>query len=84
MQGVITIEGESKSKPCHFIHDLIVDPLDGQAKMAMPPAIMQNPIPDVLDQVPSKRDVAHTRGYEEFAQHFPHKDLNWPTLFVMA
>ena len=84
MQGVVTIEGESKAKPCHIVHDLVVTPLDGQSEMVMPPAVMQNPIPDALDQVPSKHDVAHTRGYEEFAHHFPDKDVNWPTLLLIG
>ena len=84
MQGVITIEGESKSNPCHIIHDLVITPLDGQAKMAMPPAVMQNNIPDVLDQVPSKQDIAHTRGYGQFAHHFPDKDVHWPTLLLIG
>ena len=84
MQGVVTIEGESKAKPCHVIHDLVVTPLDGQSEMVMPPAVMQNPIPDALDQVPSKRDVAHTRGYEEFSRYFPEKDANWPTLMLIG
>ena len=84
MLGVQTIEGEAQAKPCHIVQDLVVTPLDGQPEMAMPPAVMQNPIPDALDQVPSKRDVAHTRGYEEFAQYFPEKDANWPTLMLIG
>ena len=84
MQGVVTIEGESKAKPCQIVQDLVVTPLDGQPEMVMPPAVMQNPIPDALDQVPSKRDVAHTRGYEEFAHHFPDKNVDWPTLLLIG
>ena len=84
MQGVVTIYGEFKAKPCHIVQDLVVTPLDGQPEMVMPPAVMQNPIPDALDQVPSRHDVAHTRGYEEFAHHFPDKDVNWPTLLLIG
>ena len=84
MQGVVTIEGESKAKPCHIVQDLIVTPLDGQPEMVMPPAVMQNRIPDAIDQVPSRRDVANTHGYEDFARHFPEKDTKWPTLLLIG
>ena len=57
MQGTITIEGESLAKPCHIIRGLVVSPLDGNRKIDLPPAIMQNKIPDAWDQVPSRREV---------------------------
>ena len=83
-QSVITIEGESKAKPCHVINGLVVTPLDGQPGITLPPAVMQNAIPDAIAQVPSRRDVAHTRGYEEFARHFPNTNANWPTLLLIG
>ena len=66
--GTITIEGESRIKPCHLISGLRIAPLNGQREIALPEVIMQNEIPDSLDQIPSRKEVEETPGYREFAQ----------------
>ena len=69
--GTITIEGESRIKPCHLISGLRIAPLNGQREIALPEVIMQNEIPDSLDQIPSKKEVEETPGYSMFAQEIP-------------
>ena len=83
-QAAITINGQSPPKPCQIIHGLIVTPLDGQPAVPLPRAIMQNPIPDALNQIPSKQEVANTVGFESFAKHFPEKNYSWPTLLLIG
>ena len=58
-------------------------PLDGQPEIALPPAVMQNTIPDALDQVPSREDVANTPGFKHFASKFPEKQDSWQTTKIV-
>ena len=86
VQSTVTIEGPSKEKPCHILEDLILQPIDGQKPITLPPAIMQNKIPEAWNQVPSREEVANTRGYEQFAEHFLDKKC-WgkvPTLVLIG
>ena len=83
MQGIITIDGESAAKPCHIVHNLVVTPLDGQPNISLPPAIMQNTIPDASDQVPSRKEVEQTPGYAEYAPHFQ-ESIGLPTIAVIG
>ena len=84
MLSTLTIEGESAVKPCHFINDLVVTPLDGQTKITLPTAIMQNKIPDARDQVPSQKEVANTPGLEVFAYHFKNNKKHVPTILLFG
>ena len=52
--GTITIEGESRIRPCHVISGLVVAPLDGQKEIALPEVIMQNEIPDSYTGTPKR------------------------------
>ena len=86
VQSTVTIEGPSKEKPCHILEDLILQPIDGQKPITLPPAIMQNKIPEAWNQVPSREEVANTKGYEQFAEHFLDKKC-WgkvPTLVLIG
>ena len=58
--GTITIEGESRIRPCHLISGLRIAPLNGQEEISLPEVIMQNEIPDSLDQIPSRKEVEET------------------------
>ena len=71
--GTITIEGESRIKPCHLISGLRIAPLNEEREIALPEVIMQNEIPDSLDQIPSRKEVEETPGYSMFAHEFPEK-----------
>ena len=82
--GTITINGESDFKNCHLISGLIVTPLDGQKEIALPEVIMQNEIPDSLDQIPSRKEVEETPGYSDFAQYFPEKQKDWETILLIG
>ena len=57
LHGTITINGESAFTNCHLISGFIITPLDGQKGIALPEVIMQNEIPDSLDQIPSRKEV---------------------------
>ena len=83
-QATLTIQGESEAKPCHIIEGLVVTPLDEQPKITLPPAIMQNKIPDAWDQVPSRREVENIPGYREYAKHFPEKKTHLPTIVLIG
>ena len=82
--GTITFEGESHNKACHLISGLIVTPLNGQNKIALPEVIMQNDIPDSWNQVPSRQVVEETPGYSDFAQYFPEKQGDWETILLIG
>ena len=58
--------------------------MDGQSKIDLPPAIMQNKIPDAWDQVPSRREVENIPGYREYAKHFPEKKTQLPTIALIG
>ena len=73
-QATVTINGPSEEKPCHILEGLVVTPLDGQKALTLPPAVMQCKIPSARDQVASKREVANTKGYEQFARHFSERE----------
>ena len=70
-QSTITIEGQSRPKPCKIIHGLAITPLDGRRVIKLPPVVMQNDLPDSVEQVPSPGDVADTVGFEHLAGYFP-------------
>ena len=55
--GTITIEGEYRIRNCHLISGFIVTPLDGQKRTVLPEVVMQNEIPDALNQIPSREEV---------------------------
>ena len=74
--GTITIEGESRIRPCHLISGLRIAPLNGQKEIALPEVIMQNEIPDSLDQIPSRKEVEETPGYSMFAMNSQRKGTN--------
>ena len=82
--GTITIEGESAIKPCHVISGLRIAPLIGQKEVALPEVIMQNEIPDSLDQIPSRKEVEETPGFSDFAQYFPEKQNDWETILLIG
>ena len=81
--GTITIEGESRIRPCHLISGLRIAPLNGLNEIALPEVIMQNEIPDSLDQIPSRKEVEETPGYRDFAQYFPEKQKDWETILLI-
>ena len=83
-QSTITIEGQSRPRPCKIIHGLAITPLDGRRVIELPPVVMQNDLPDSVDQVPSPDDVADTVGFEHLAGYFPEKNPNCPTLFLIG
>ena len=86
-QGLLTMEGEMKSKPCHVITGLVMTPMDGQPSIALPSSVMQNKIPDAWDQIPSRKDVENTHGFAKFAPYFPEKDRSknyWPTIILIG
>ena len=83
-QATITIEGPSKEKPCHILEGLVLKPLDGQKPITLPPATMQNKIPEAWDQVPTRQEVANTKGYERFAEYFLDKKMKLPTLVLIG
>ena len=82
--GTITINGESPITPCHLISGLVITPLDGQKGIALPEVIMQNEIPDALNQIPSRKEVEETPGYSDFAQNFPEKRDDWETILLIG
>ena len=82
--GTITIEGESQIRPCHVISGLCIAPLNGQREIALPEVIMQNEIPDSLDQIPSRKEVEETPGYSMFAHEFPEKKDEWETILLIG
>ena len=82
--GTITINGESEITPCHVISGFVIAPLDGQKEIALPEVIMQNEIPDSLDQIPSRKEVEETPGYREFAHNFPEKQDDWETILLIG
>ena len=73
-QSTITIEGQSKPRPSKIINGLIITPLDGQPAIKLPPAVIQNSIPNSVDHVPSPYDVANTVGLQHLAKKFPEKN----------
>ena len=83
-QSVITIEGPSSPRPCEIIYNLVVSPLTGNYEIELPPSVMQNPIPNAWDQIPSPSDVAYMKGFDHLAGYFPDKDPNWPTLLLIG
>ena len=84
VQATITIDGPSKAKPCHILEGLVLTPLDGQKPITLPPATMQNKIPEAWDQVPTRQEVANTKGYEQFAEYFLDKKMKLPTLVLIG
>ena len=82
--STITIEGRSEPRPAKLIHGLIITPLDGQPAIKLPPAVMQNSIPNSVNPVPSRYDVANTVGFQHFAEKFPKKNPGWPTLLLIG
>ena len=82
--STITIEGRSEPRPAKLIHGLIITPLDGQPAIKLPPAVMQNSIPNSVNHVPSRYDVANTVGFQHFAEKFPKKNPGWPTLLLIG
>ena len=59
-------------------------PVDGQEPIVLPPAVMQNKIPEAWSQIPTKEDVANSKGYERFAQYFTDKKRHLPTLALIG
>ena len=82
--GTITIEGKSRTRPCHLISGLRIAPLNVQREIALPEVIMQNEIPDSLDQIPSRKEVEETPGYSMFAHEFPEKQDDWETILLIG
>ena len=84
MQAVITIEGRSSPRPCGIIRNLVISPLTGNLEIELPPSVMQNPIPNAWNQIPSPADVASKEGFSHLAGYFPEKDPIWPTLLLIG
>ena len=82
--GTITINGESPITPCHLVSGFVIAPLDGQKEIVLPEVIIQNEIPDSLDQIPSRREVEETPGYSMFAHEFPEKKDEWETILLIG
>ena len=58
--------------------------MNGQNEIALPEVIMQNEIPDSLDQIPSRKEVEETPGFGMFAHEFPEKQDDWETILLIG
>ena len=69
----ITIEGVSAKRPCQYLKNLQVSPIDGSKTINIASSVIQNEIPHSITDVPEIEDVQSVPEFRKVADNFPRK-----------
>ena len=79
-----TIEGVSAKKPCKYLKDLQVSPIDGSRTINISSSVIRDELPDNIREVPDIGDVQSVPKFRKVAGHFPRKNNSWPTILLIG
>lgn len=84
MLATTTIQGRSKPTSCHSLKNLQISAFGDSERFTIRSTIIQNPLPNGLDMVPSRQEVEAIPEFSHIAKEFPEKNNEWHTIILIG